>query len=231
MTSEISNFKSAVVVWLVLSVPVFAGLRIDLRPNPPVPPNGYQPNTLVDVDFFLVDTGNPQGAIQTRGVLLDFLDSPPWGGAPGTLTYPDPDGTGPLWANMFNWINPFTICYGPCFGGLPQTSWVYPLPTPNPLFQITVPDNGEVQIGDLKVNVGSAGGVLDAMNDDNPDPQFGARVDFGFGGAGDPVTTWRAFNGDITGGVLALPVVPEPTSCLLLALGASALFINRKAGR
>ncbi len=207
-----------------------AGARIDLRPTPPIPPGGYQPGTDVQVDVFLVDTGNPQGNIQFRGVFLDFSDSPPWAGEPGTLTYPDLDGPGPQMANSFYWINPFTIggCL-PC--RLPQTSWVYPLPTPNPLFQITLPNNGEVQLGHLFVDVGTQGGVLDAVNDDVADPNFGARVDFGFGGAGDPVTTWRAFTGDITGGVLELPVIPEPTSCLLLALGASALFIKRKANR
>ncbi len=228
MTSEISNFKSAIIIWLALSAPIFAGLRIDLRPTPPVPPSGYQPNTLVDVDFFLVDTGNPQGAIQMRGVFLDFFDSPPWGGAPGTLTYPDPDGPGSLTANEFNWFTPFTICFGPCGGGLPLTAWVYPLPTPNPLFQITMPDNGEVQIGELKVNVGASGGILDATNHDNPDINFGARVDFGFGGPNDPVTTWRAFTGDITGGVLELPVIPEPASLLLLSSAAVYFGLFRK---
>lgn len=196
-----------------------AGLRIDLRPVQPGP--FYQSNTTVDVNVFLVDTGNPQEAIQLRGVFLDFSDSH------SSYTYPDPDGAGSLPANTFSWINPFFI--GATFQFLPQTSWVYPLPTPNPLFQITVPDNGEVQVGSMKVNVGPLGGskFLDAMNDDVADPNFGARVDFGFGGPNDPVTTWRAFDGQLTGGVVELTPVPEPSSLLLILAGAMSLIRRR----
>lgn len=212
MNRSIANLKFQIAVFVVISSSALAGLRIDLRPIPPVPPGGYEPGTDVHVNVFLFDTGNPQGQIAFRGVFLDFSDSPPWGGEPGTLTYPNPDGTG---NGEFSWITPFSIHPNPGF--LPQTSWVYALQTPNPLFQIVMPDNGEVQLGSLLVDVGTQGGVLDATNRDNPDPIFGARVDFGFGGAGDPVTTWRAFTGDITGGVLELPVIPEPESCLLMA--------------
>ncbi len=210
----------AVAVLLSAQQTLNAGLRIDLRPVPPGP--YYTGNTTVEVNVFLVDTGNPQGAIQLRGVFLDFSDSHP------DYTYPDPDGAGSLPANTFAWINPFMI--GATFQTLPQTSWVYPLPTPNPLFQITVPDNGEVQVGSMKVHIGPDNGqfkFLDAMNDDVADPNFGARVDFGFGGPGDPVTTWRAFDGQITGGVTELTPVPEPAS-LLLGLGCGLVFFARR---
>ncbi len=229
MNRAISNLIFQIAFLALISSSAFAGLRIDLRPTPPVPPGGYQPGTDVQVDVFLIDTGNPQGNIPFRGVFLDFRVSPPWGGTPGTFAYLDPDGPGPLGAGDFALIDPLPI--GMQWTSLPLVSWVYPLPTPNPLFQITMPNDAEVKVGHLIVDVGTQGGVLDALNDDVADPNFGARVDFGFGGVGDPVTTWRAFNGDITGGVLELPVVPEPTSCLLLAFGASALFVKRKADR
>ncbi len=212
-------FSVANVAVLMLQSSLFAGLRIDLRP---VQPGPYVQNQIVEVNAFLVDTGNPQGNIQLRGVFLDFTDSDP------SYSYPDPDGAGPLIAGEFSWINPFSLPRIPSL--LPQVSWVYPLPTPNPLFQITVPNNGEVQLGSLKVNVGTANGqqkFLDAMNDDVADPNFGARVDFGFGGPGDPVTTWRAFDGQLTGGVVELTPVPEPVS-LLLGLGCVAFLFGRR---
>lgn len=185
----------------------FGGARIDLRPDPPVPPGGYEPNTIVDVEVFFVDTGNPQGDILFRGLFLDFNDSPPWGGSPGTLSY---------LTCCLEWDNPFPLAVT---YPLPRTSWVYPLMTPNPVFQTILPDEGEVYVGHLYVNLGSAGGILDVMNDDNPDPYYGAQAHFGFGGAGDPVTVWRAYTGELTGGVIDLPVVPEPTMLLLFSVG------------
>lgn len=212
---------------LGMATSAFAGFRIDLRPvQAPPSPDGFVAGSIVDVNVFLVDTGNTQGAIQLRGAFLDYSDSA------AEFTYPDPDGAGMLADGDFSWINPFTI--GAVFATLPQTSWVYPLPTANPLFQITVPNDGEVQLGTLKVNVGQNDtGVpvirtLDAMNDDVMDPNFGARVDFGFGGAGDPVTTWRAFTGDLTGGTVGLQVAPEPATLALLGLGAVAAFRRRR---
>lgn len=221
MNRTISNLRLQVAFLALISSSAFAGLRIDLRPTPAVPPGGYQPGTDVRVDTFLVDTGNPQGNIGFRGIFLDFSDSAI------TFSYLDPDGAGSLQAGEFAWIvAPFGL--PPVFPQLPQTSWVYPLPMPNPFFQITMPDNGEVAIGHLIVDVGTQGGILDALNDDAADPNLGAAVSFGFGGPGDPVTTWRAFNGDITGGVLELPVIPEPTSFVLLAGAAGFVSLWQK---
>lgn len=205
-----------------------AGMRIDLRADPPVPPGGYEPNSIVDLQVYYVDTGNPQGNILFRGLFLDFNDSPPWGGAPGTFTYlgggSSPSPGGDLY---FGWVNMFGIGMLP---PLPNTSWIYPLSTPNPLFQITLPDNGEVYAGHIYINVGTAGGTVDVTNDDVADPNWGARADFGFGGPNDPVTTWRAYTGELTGGVLELPVVPEPASVVMVGIGlVYALRAKRKA--
>lgn len=188
----------------VVAGPAWGGLRIDLRPDMPGP---YNPGQTVNVDVFLVDTGNPQGNISFRGIFLDFADTEA--------------GLEP--ATFFNWDDPFCLCkHSP----LPNTSWVYPLAQPNPLFQITMPNDGEVHIGDINVMT-NADGWLDVMDDDNADPQFGARVDFGFGGPGDPVTTWRAFTGEITGGALFMDVVPEPGTLLLLAAGVGVALRRR----
>ncbi len=223
MNRVISNLKFQIAFFILATSPALAGARLDLRPTPSVPPGGYQPGTDVRVDVFLIDTGNPQGNILLRGAFLDFSDSAT------TFTYLDPDGPGPLWNGEFDWDNEFGFSCGAAgCSMLPQASWVYPLPTPNSLFQITIPDGGEVLLGHLIVDVGTQGGVLDALNDDVADPNFGARVDFGFGGPNDPVTTWRAFNGDITGGVLELPVIPEPTSLVLITCAAGFLGLCRR---
>lgn len=209
------------VALLAINQSLLAGLRIDLRPVQPG--NDYDRGQVVDINVFLVDTGNPQGDISFRGVFLDFTDTSP------SVTFPDPDGGGQLGNGQFSWINPFTI--GAVFPNLPQTSWVYPLPTPNPLFQIKVPNDGEVQIGSLKLRVPDQFGffVLDALNDDAADPNIGARVDFGFGGPGDPVTTWRAFDGQITGGEFHFTnTCPEPGIMVLLLGSAGVSFRQRK---
>ncbi len=230
MNRSIANLKFQIAVFVVISSSALAGLRIDLRPILPVPPGGYEPGADVHVNVFLVDTGNPHGAISFREIFLDFSDSPPWGDSDGTLTYPDPDGVGFLGENGFALINP--ACDIGCFQPqLPYIFWVYPLSTPNPIFQITMPDNGEVQLGSFKANVGTAGGTIDAMNADNPDPFFGAKLEFGFGGPGDPFTTWRAFTGELTGGVLELPVIPEPASCLLMASVLTMAIVARRNQR
>lgn len=109
---------------------------------------------------------------------------------------------------------------------MPRVSWVYPLPTPNPLFQITLPDNGEIQLGGIPVDVPSQlPAIIDVMNADVPNVFYGARVDFGFGGPGDPITTWRAYAGELTGGQLLL--VPEPTTLLLFVVGTFVALNTR----
>ncbi|MBI4716178.1 MAG: hypothetical protein HY763_00060, partial [Planctomycetes bacterium] len=60
----------------------FGGARIDLRPDPLMPPGGYAPNTIINVEVFMVDTGNPQGDIPFLGIALDFADTA------GTLSFP-----------------------------------------------------------------------------------------------------------------------------------------------
>lgn len=195
----------------------FAGARIDLRPDPPVPPGGYEPNTAVQVDVYFVDTGPSESNIQFRALYLDFNDSPPWDGSAETLDC----------GGYFNWNYPFgipPIVIPP----LPNTSWVYALGTPNPLLQITMPAGGEVLVGDLYVNVGSSGGTLDVMNADNPDLNFGARAEYGFNGPGDPFTRWRAYTGELTGGVLELPVVPEPATVFLFGIGLTVTVWARR---
>lgn len=176
---------------------VHAGARIDLRPTPASP---LLPNSQTVVHVYIVDTGNPQGDILFRGIFWDFSDSN------GTLNFP---------TDEFDFDLAGSEDYA-VFPELPQASIVWSKPIPPPAHSMYVlPNNGEVYIGSVLVNVGALGGTLTLMNADHPDPNFGARVDFGFGGAGDPITTWRAFTGELTGGTLALSIGSAEGACCL----------------
>lgn len=171
---------------------VLAGARIDLRPNPPVPPGGYAINTVVQIDTYLVDIGNTQD-VSLRSVLLDSSATDAHLSA------------GP----NFNWINPFGV--GAVFPWFPSISWVYPLPNAIPQFQITIPDDGEVKLGDFPLNVGNTPGifVLDLTTN--------ASLSLTDGSA------WTFANGNLTGGRADIPVqIPEPASLVLVSLGGLA---------
>lgn len=215
------QFDWAVIILVAHSGAAWAGARIDLLAVPPMPEGGYGNNEIVRFDVYMVDTGNPQGNIPFRMLSLDFSDTS------SELSFADPDEDGPLMAGQFHWTNPFGI--GVTFNDLPYVRWVYPL-DPNPLFQIVLPDNGDVYLGTVRVNTGTGTGnfTLDALNADDPDVGHGASAVFGFGGPGDPVTTWRAFDGEITGGSIQIPVaVPEPAS-LFLGLSCALFFFARR---
>jgi len=55
----------------------------------------------------------------------------------------------------------------------------------------------------------------------------GTQISFGFGGA-DPITYWRATEGDITGGQYVFDVIPEPTMLVLLGLGG---LVTRRSSK
>ena len=217
--------KAQVVMgWTVLVIAVAgvsttrAGARIDLRPEPPENGISYQRYERVNVDVVMVDTGNAQGDIAFRGLYLDFEDST-------ALSFPGPDGGfGGLDDNEFDWINPFGI--GAEFPDLPRTSIVYTNVPPWGL--PTLPDGGELLLGQIMMRIDSLPATLDVLNADAADPNLGARADFGMGGPGDPVTTWRAFTGDITGGVL---VIPEPATLIGMLVMAGILTTPRAATR
>lgn len=210
----------AVMGWTVLVIAVAgvstarAGARIDLRPEPPANGVSYQRYELVNVDVFMVDTGNPQGNIAFRGLFLDFEDST-------SLSFPGADGWfGGMDDNEFDWNNPFGI--GAEFPDLPRTSLVFPDVPPWGL--PTIPDGGELLLGQIMTRIDALPATLDVLNADAADPNLGGRADFGFGVPGDPVTTWRAFTGDITGGVLE---IPEPATLIGMLVVSAALFPRR----
>lgn len=179
----------------VLHATLWAGARVDLRPAPPMPPVGYAPNTDVRVDVFLVDTGNPQPAIDLRHIHFDVSETFVNGDLSLEIAGVDQCCCPSLFGWSLSCISLCTVCPSEDF-----FTWFYPLPTPFPPFMYRLPDGGEILLGFVMVNVGNQGGVLDLMNADEPNPDLGASVAFGFGGPGDPVMFWRAHTGELTGG-------------------------------
>lgn len=216
--SELIARTSAVVVMGAVSA--WAGARIDLRPTPPMPPGGYAPESVIHVDLVIVDTGNPQGNILFRGLFFDFADTSM------RFSFPGPDGlTGSVDDNQISWRMP--VLTGPCGCVLPNVAWLYPLPLPNPALQFVLPDDGEVPLLYFNLHVGDRSAILDVMNADEGNPNLGAYALFGFGGAGDPITTWRAFTGELTGGRLEI-VVNEGDARRIVSSTPASLSIDAR---
>lgn len=191
-----NSLYTTVIASLLIAPASFAGARVDLKPNPPVPPEGYATDSLVNVEVFLVNTGNPGPSLTFRAAGFDFRNRQ------GTLFFPYAG------CQTFRWEFIPGDGIEECDGKLPR-------PVNNSFFPgggYTLPSGGEVKVGEIDVNVGCAGGVLDVMNAQAPNPNDGAFIVFGFGGPGDPIFTWRAHTGELTGGVLNLPVSGKVTA-------------------
>lgn len=221
----------AVSCWTASISSTLAGARFDIRPAgvtviPGNPPSVVvTPGQVLSANVFLVDTGNPQGSIAFRIISLDFTDTSPsvveangWAGPDGEFLNDPRTSRNEIADNpqVFNW--PPSCDFGSCDDRtLPYPYWVYPLSVPIPAFQITMPDNGEVQLADIQIEVPSQlPAIIDLMNAEVADANYGAYAAFGFGGPGDPVTNWRAYTGELTGGQLLL--VPEPGMLILLGI-------------
>lgn len=94
-------------------------------------------------------------------------------------------------------------------------------------------------LGSMTVTLPTVPGeyTLDLLNLANThDTNFGAVIDFGFGGLGDPITKWASaaegvgVDGPITyeTGPLTLIVIPEPATLILLGLGGLAVLRHRR---
>lgn len=122
------------------------------------------------------------------------------------------------------------------FPDLPNPLLVWNLancPQGSPL-AVSLPNDGERHLGAISVTMPSTPGnyVIDVMNDDASDPDFGAIATFGCGGPPPwpPFTVWRAHTGELTGGVLEFTVVPEPgtlASLIFVVLGLRGRFLGK----
>ncbi len=130
-------------------------------------------------------------------VQLDFADSDP-------ALSPDPTFT-------------FDLSAIPNGGGKYATSPELPVPVvwvvhDGPLFpedMLPLPAGGSLHIGSIGIQLPADPGVyrLDTLNADEPDELRGALIDAMFFPGG---TRWRAFTGELTGGMFDFVVEPPP---------------------
>ena len=200
----------SIALLLVSASVVCADVMIDLRPDAPAP---YEPGQAVNIEVYFVDdgTGHPitGNAIEPRGYQIDFSDTDAGIGLPSDMVLVNPGGINIV----------FTV--------LPRPALIYPLPTPIPGLMPLFPAGGQMLIGSIDVTVNDAG-WLRVLSSDEWNPNYDAWLQFGYGlSDDDPVTTWRAYTGEITGGEIFLP---EPVSLILLALGGLATLSGCRGG-
>jgi hypothetical protein len=101
-------------------------------------------------------------------------------------------------------------------------------------FMITLHQSVPKKVGELAVTYPLAPGayLLDILNADDPDPNHGAEIQWGFGSAADPMDSTsplRANTGGITGGQICVgDCIPEPGTLALLGLGGLAVGKRRR---
>jgi len=196
-------------VWLMLASVASAGTSfIELVPETPGP---YAPGASVDVDVVF---HNMEGEVITPRLLtLDFSATDPMLALPDTF--------------HFQLVPPLIgdLAYTR-FEDMPKVDIVLSLNCEFPGMCLWIPDGDSFLMGTLSVGVPNDPGtyLLDSANRDNPNTYRGARVDYGYR---EP-TILHYLNGNLTGGQLAMTVVPEPVAAMLLALGALALAARRQ---
>ena len=192
---------------------------IDLRPNPPMPLGGYAPHTIIDVDVYLVDLDNPWTAY-IRSLFLALDNTSP------ALSFPGHDRIfGTQDDNSIYWNEPPPLSAAD--SAIPRPAWISLFEGGiHPPFSIDIPDDGEVQIANIVVDVGAVGGTLDVIRRDAAFQFDGAYAD----GASSTFESilWSAYDGTLTGGQLQI-VVPEPgTFFFVSVLLGSGLWLRRK---
>ena len=224
------GYRDAIVSVLLWAAAAHAGVVVELSPmpssSPGLPKGAYLGGELVSVDVLLTQNP-PSDDVFIRFLRFDFDDTD----SDLQLSLPVlDDGTG-----IGFWDFSSTGCGLGCYAidddlggdqpGRISIEWQLDFPAPD--FQLTLPGDGSpLLVGTLEVRMPPLLGRyhLDVLNADETDPNFGGELGFGFGDD-DPITTWRAEFGDITGGTFDFSSgIPEPSTLLLLALGAGALL-------
>ena len=223
--------KKCIILLVYLSSNAFAGLVVDLVPQPSIffPIGaGYAPGEVVLTDVFLRND-QPGESIQIRYLQFDFSHTDPHLGI--SLPHSDEQSSDVRFWNIG--IFGCKGCYSiddDIIGDPPNIisiEWIFDFPLEE---QIILPGDGSnITIGVLEVTMPNSFDffLLDLLNAGETDPTLGAELRFGFG-EDDPFTVWRAEDGQISGGSFKFLVgVPEPSTLMLLAIGGSLLALRR----
>ena len=227
---------------LGLASSAYAGAAITLNAaGPSNPAIGYQPGEVVRVDVLAQLTAGSPATIRVRLMQFDLSDSSPSLGIAPVFNHPLAEiGPVPFW--NFGGSN---ICAGDetqcgtnyfVDGNIASDDILnitYTGLVTSSLFMITLNQTAPKLVGSLDVTMPSdpAGGnfILDVLNADNTDLNFGAEIRHGFGVIADPGSfLLRAQTGEIVGATASFAVIPEPATLALLSLGGLAAAFRRR---
>lgn len=243
---QVLRHVSAGIIFLSLGSPSFAGLVITLLPTTAYPVGGYEPGQQINIDVLAQLTpgtpSTPGGtSINVRTMQFDLSDSDAALGITPVLHHANSEvlpGGVPFWdfshqsicANdEFSCGTNYLIDGSLIDDDLLKITYIgLNYQRPLDLLRLT---QAPRRVGELQVTLPTSPGiyVLDVLNADDPDPNHGAEVSWGFGYVSDPTdptSPLRASTSGITGGRLIF-FVPEPGMLALLGLGGLAVANRR----
>ena len=216
MTPTRCRLAIAMVLMLGATSVAHAGAEINLVSDPEK--SLYNPGEAITVSIYATMTEQPiNDPVLLRFVQLDFNATDPQIGLPASMDFVNPLG---IYAE---------------FEDLPiPTTW-YRLPQIIPGAMIELILGEDVLLGtvDITAQVEKLGTTrtLDLLNPSEQEMEEGGSLWFGYGvDEDDPVTHWRASDGDLTGGTLDIVTVPEPATIGLLLVAVVALRRGRMVG-
>ncbi len=199
--------KKLALISVAVCSSTFAGARVDLRPEPAMPAEGYPPNANVAVAVYLVDTGNEGEDVTFSHISFDLTDTFSQG-AIGLIPQADAICCG--CPSFMGWTS--GACVAECFVCPNQSrpAW-FDLEQNS---EYVMPAGGELLLGTIQLQVGSDNFVLDVMNAEEPTVFHGAFAHV-HGELPGEEFMWSAYTGELTGGMLQVVVNSDAPNSLV----------------
>ncbi len=201
----------------IAQVDGMAEISVTLTP-PPGEGGKYMPGQAITaaIDATLTDEPSNGQLIALRGIQMDYSLSVDVV-LPGAMSF----------SNL-------SALYAP-FPNLPVPAAVYIGTQYIPGMMLELHADEPVELGTIAFNAiepdVNTVGILDYVNFNAGDPNFGFALSFGFGvDPDDPIRGWTFENGHLYGDQFAeVPTAPDPATLVLLGLGAVAVVRRRRA--